>query len=134
MAKRKVFLATSTLIIIALFFFGLIFFVMSSMYQPGVLLSCETGEFVKFVSIGTPMKMVFLPGTCSGKILITNKNEGIVCEKDDYNSEEDDVVRIRCPDLKNYKGQSLKIEFETYSVEYGNHTGIVEKIYGQENG
>jgi len=116
-------------IISVILFVGVIIIFMYETYQPGVLLSCEKGDFVKFVSIGTPQKMAFFPGYCSGKIQILTINKETVCNIDDYNSEEDTFVRIRCPDLRYYKDQNLTINFWTYSIQYGNYSGTVNIKY-----
>ena len=120
-------------IIAVILFFGIIFVWTYASYQPGVLLSCEEGGFVKFVNIGTPMKIVFMEGYCSGKIQITSYNGEEVCNIDDYNSEDDKIVAIRCSNLKHFKNQNLTINFWTYSVDYGNHSGV-EIVSYSKNG
>jgi len=118
-----------TIVLSVILFIAFILIFMYAGFQPGALLSCEQGKFIEFISIGTPMKVVNFPGACSGKILIKTENGEKVCETEDYNSEEDKVVRIRCNDLRYYKNRNLTVQYQTFSVQYGNQSGVVTAFY-----
>lgn len=108
----------------------LIFILISLSYQPGVSLSCKTGEFEGFVKIGTPMSVAQLTGSCSGNVLIRrNETEEIICNESGDSLAGSEIVQIRCPELKKYKNIELDIIYYTFSDEYGNKTGFANEIY-----